>query len=451
MTDVPFEVVSDEPRAAVIKVIGSGGGGSNAVDSMIKHGIDSVEYFVVNTDAKALSRSMCQNKIQIGVEITNGLGSGGDPAVGKTSAEAAENQLREALAGADMVFLTAGLGGGTGTGASPVIARIAKEIGALTVAIMTKPFRFEGPQRMRRAMQGVEQLREFVDTLILISNDRLLEVIDRSATLVDAFNIANGVLCQGVQSISDLISEPGLINVDFADVRTIMGGTHGAVMGIGVGRGDDRAVEAVNKACASPLLDKIVIDGARGVLISICGGPELKLLEVNEAMTLVYEKADPEANIIFGAVIDEKMKDEVRVTIIATGFLDDEADALPGKSKYAAPQAQAKSSEVQDEAPRQPLKSPTSPVSLKSKLESMIGKEASPQPNAKARPEAPKTKETDTSSVPTPTPSDVKIGTAEIEMDFTDEDEESPQESKQASDNEDPDIPAYLRNKDLLD
>src|SRR5690606_11962605 len=233
-----------------------------------------------------------------------------------------KEEITQALADADMVFITAGLGGGTGTGAAPVVAEIAKNLGILTVAVVTRPFRFEGPQRMRKANEGLERLREFVDTCIIVSNDRLLEVVGPKATLAEAFTVANNVLAMGVSSISDLIGVPGLINVDFADVRTIMNETGGAVMGVGVGKGENRATEAVKKACSSPLLDKIVIDGARGVLICVTGGSDMTLFEVNEATTMVYEAASPDANIIFGAVVDERLKDEVRVTIIATGFED---------------------------------------------------------------------------------------------------------------------------------
>lgn len=317
---IQFE--SDFSSTAKIKVVGVGGGGTNAVDSMVEHGLRGVEFFVVNTDAQALARSKVPTKIQIGLEMTQGRGAGADPAVGAKAAVDAKEEITKALKDADMVFITAGLGGGTGTGAAPVVAEIAKGMGILTVAVVTRPFRFEGPQRMRKANEGLDRLREFVDTCIIVSNDRLLEVVGPKATLKESFNVANNVLYMGVSSISDLISVPGLINVDFADVRAIMNETGGAVMGVGVGKGENRSTEAVKKACASPLLDKIVIDGARGVLICVTGGQDLTLYEVNEATTMVYEAASPEANIIFGAVIDERLKDEVRVTIIATGFDD---------------------------------------------------------------------------------------------------------------------------------
>jgi cell division protein FtsZ len=287
----------------------------------------------MNTDIQALSKSKCPNRLQIGAEVTEGLGCGGDPLVGEKSAASAKDQIKEILEDADMVFLTAGLGGGTGTGATPVIAQMAKEAGVLTVSIMTRPFSFEGPQRMLKAEQGIDKLREYVDTLILVSNDRLLEVVGEKATLLEAFAVTNSVLAQGVQSISDLISVPGLINLDFADVRAIMGERGGAVMGVGQGKGENRAEEAVKKACASPLLDKIEIDGATGVLICITGPNDLRLSEINKATSLVYRAAEENANIIFGAVIDEKLQDEMRVTIIATGFADDFRKLLPEESE----------------------------------------------------------------------------------------------------------------------
>jgi cell division protein FtsZ len=326
---IQFE--SDFNPCAVIKVVGVGGGGTNAVDSMVENGLRGVDFYVVNTDAQALSRSRVPTKIQIGREVTQGRGAGADPNIGAKAAMDARDEITKGLQGADMVFITAGLGGGTGTGAAPVIAEIAKSLGILTVAVVTRPFRFEGPQRMKKANEGLDRLREFVDTCIIVSNDRLLEVVGPKATLKEAFMVANNVLSMGVSSISDLISVPGLINVDFSDVRTIMNETGGAVMGVGIGKGENRATEAVKKACSSPLLDKIVIDGARGVLICVTGGSDMTLFEVNEATTMVYEAASPEANIIFGAVIDERLKDEIRVTIIATGFEDKQLRATDAR------------------------------------------------------------------------------------------------------------------------
>jgi cell division protein FtsZ len=327
MAEIEFE--RDEPKVANIRVIGVGGAGTNAVDSMVDLGLQNVEFCVVNTDLQALRASRCPNKIQIGAEITAGLGAGANPEIGEKAALAAKDVIAGILDSADMAFITAGMGGGTGTGASPVIAEISKSLGILTVAIVTRPFRFEGPQRLRKAEQGIEKLRQVCDTMVVISNERLLEVVGNRSTLLDAFKIANGVLAQGVQSISDLITVPGLINVDFADVRTVMGETGGAVMGVGVGKGENRAAEAVKKACASPLLDKIVIDGAKGILVCITGGPDMKLNEINEATTIIYEAADPNANIIFGAVIDENIKDEMKVTIIATGFSEETRKVQP--------------------------------------------------------------------------------------------------------------------------
>ena len=317
-----IEFEPDYELGARIKVVGVGGGGTNAVDAMVEAGLRNVDFYVVNTDAQALARSKVPQKIQIGSELTNGRGAGADPDVGARAAMSSKDEITQALTGADMVFITAGLGGGTGTGAAPVVAEIAKGMGILTVAVVTRPFKFEGPQRMQKANEGLERLREFVDTCLIVTNDRLLEVVGEKATLKEAFSVANAVLKTGVQSISDLINEAGLINVDFADVRTIMNQKGGAVMGVGNGKGENRATEAVKKACTSPLLDKIVIDGARGVLICVTGGPDMTLFEINEATGIVYEAAAPDANIIFGAVIDDRLKDEIRVTIIATGFED---------------------------------------------------------------------------------------------------------------------------------
>ncbi len=312
-----FDMQSGHTR---IKVVGVGGGGSNAVDSMMDKGLRGVELYVINTDEQALARSKVPTKIQIGRELTLGRGAGGDPALGSRAATDATSEIMKSLRGSDMVFITASLGGGTGTGAAPVIAEIAKSMGILTVAVVSRPFRFEGSQRMRKAEEGLERLRGSVDTCIVVSNDRLLDVVGKKATLGEAFDVSNHVLGMGVSSISDLISAPGLINIDFADVRTIMNDTGGAVFGFGIGKGQNRAAEAVKKACSNPLLDKFSIDGARGILICVTGSPDITLYEVNEATTMVFESAGPDANIIFGAIVDERLKDEVRVTIIATAF-----------------------------------------------------------------------------------------------------------------------------------
>lgn len=312
-----FEI--DVDQFANIKVIGVGGGGSNAVNRMITAGLKGVEFIAVNTDSQALYLSQADNKIQIGAKLTKGLGAGANPEVGQKAAEENREELAHALRGADMVFVTAGMGGGTGTGAAPIVAELAREAGALTVGVVTKPFTFEGRKRHAQADGGISNLKSKVDTLITIPNDRLLQVIDKHTSIVEAFRIADDVLRQGVQGISDLIAVPGLINLDFADVKTIMTETGSALMGIGIGGGENRAAEAARAAISSPLLETS-IEGAKGVLLNITGGSSLGLFEVNEAAEIIAQAADPEANIIFGAVIDEAMQDEVRVTVIATGF-----------------------------------------------------------------------------------------------------------------------------------
>lgn len=306
---------------ACIKVIGVGGGGNNAVNRMIAAGLRGVEFISVNTDSQALSSALAPTKLQIGNKLTKGLGAGADPDIGLKAAEESREEIANALRGADMVFVTAGMGGGTGTGAAPVVAEIAKELGALTVGVVTKPFTFEGKKRQDKAERGTTNLKGKVDTLITIPNDRLLQVVDKKTSLVDAFRTADDVLRQGVQGISDLIAVPGLINLDFADVRTIMSNTGSALMGIGVGKGENRAAEAARAAISSPLLETS-IEGAKGVLLNITGGADLGLMEVNEAAEIISQAADPEANIIFGAVVDESIEDEVWVTVIATGFGD---------------------------------------------------------------------------------------------------------------------------------
>jgi cell division protein FtsZ len=305
---------------AVIKVVGVGGGGTNAVNRMVEAGVKGVEFIAVNTDAQALLMSDADYKVHVGVNLTKGLGAGADPDVGHQAAEENRNEIKEALQGADMVFITCGQGGGTGTGGAPIIAQVAKEeIGALTVAIVTRPFAFEGRKRAIQAEEGIKQLREVVDTLIVIPNDRLLQVAEKKTSILDAFRIADDVLRQGAQGITDLITVPGLINLDFADVRAIMHDAGSALMGIGVANGDNRAQEAAKAAISSPLLESS-IDGAQGVLLSISGGSDLGLFEVNEAAEVVAASAHPDANIIFGAVIDDSLTDEIRVTVIATGF-----------------------------------------------------------------------------------------------------------------------------------
>jgi cell division protein FtsZ len=310
---------SDIENFALIKVVGIGGGGSNAVNRMIRAELLGVEFIAVNTDAQALLLSDAPHKLRIGDKVTKGLGSGADPVVGRKSAEDDSEKLYEALKEADMVFVTAGMGGGTGTGAAPIIAEIAKDVGALTVAVVTKPFSFEGAKRRLLAEQGIAELVDKVDTLITIPNDRLLQVVEKKTSMVDAFRIVDDVLRQGVQGISDLITVPGLINLDFADVKTIMTNAGSALMGIGHGSGESRAADAARQAIMSPLLEQS-IDGARGVLFTITGGPDLTLFEVNEAAEIIHAAADPEANIIFGAVIDERMGGEVKISVIATAF-----------------------------------------------------------------------------------------------------------------------------------
>jgi cell division protein FtsZ len=304
---------------AVIKVVGVGGGGTNAVNRMVDAGLGGVEFIAVNTDAQALMMCEADVKIHIGSKATRGLGAGADPAVGHAAAQETRDELKEALKGADMIFVTAGEGGGTGTGAAPILAELGRELGALTVGVVTKPFAFEGRKRAQQSEQGIENLRDRVDTLIVIENDRLLQVVEKNTSVVEAFRRADDILRQGVQGITDLITVPGLVNLDFADVRTIMRDAGSALMGIGVAGGENRAAEAARAAVSSPLLEAS-IEGATGILLNITGGPEIGLFEVNEAAEVVTSAADDNANIIFGAVIDDALGDEVRVTVIATGF-----------------------------------------------------------------------------------------------------------------------------------
>jgi len=312
-------VAAPQNYLAVIKVVGISGGGVNAVNRMIEVGLKGVEFIAVNTDAQALLMSDADVKLDVGRELTRGLGAGADPEVGKKAAEDHAEEIEDVLRGADMVFVTAGEGGGTGTGGAPVVARIARSLGALTIGVVTRPFTFEGRRRSVQADAGIDALRAEVDTLIVIPNDRLLQISDRSVSVLSAFHSADQVLLSGVQGITDLITTPGLINLDFADVKSVMQGAGSALMGIGFARGDDRAVQAAEMAISSPLLEAS-IDGAHGVLLSIQGGSDLGLFEINEAARLVQEAAHPEANIIFGAVIDDALGDEVRVTVIAAGF-----------------------------------------------------------------------------------------------------------------------------------
>lgn len=317
-----LEFDMENNQFAVIKVIGVGGGGSNAVNRMIDAGLKGVEFVAINTDRQALLLSNASQKIQIGEKLTKGLGAGANPEIGQKAAEESREIIENVIQGSDMVFITAGMGGGTGTGAAPIIADIAKQLGILTVGVVTKPFTFEGRKRALHAEEGIKELKEKVDTLVIIPNDRLLQISEKKTSMIEAFKTADDVLRQGVQGISDLIAVPGLVNLDFADVKTIMLNTGMAHMGIGCSNGENRAVEAAKQAIQSPLLETS-IDGAKGVLLNITGGPNLGLFEVNEAAELVSQSADPDANIIFGAVIDEDLKDEIRITVIATGFSGD--------------------------------------------------------------------------------------------------------------------------------
>jgi cell division protein FtsZ len=331
--------IDDDPplTGARIKVIGIGGGGSNAVNRMIESGIEGIEFLVANTDLQALKRSRAPIKIQLGSRLTKGLGAGADPGVGREAALEDTDKIIEVLEGADMVFVTTGLGGGTGTGAAPIVASLATELDALTVAVVTKPFQFEGRRRMQQAEQGLRELRECVDTVITIPNERLLHTVDRGVSLADSFKVADDVLRQAVQGISDLITVPGLINLDFADVKSIMQGMGMALMGAGRATGENRAIEATQQAISSPLLEEATIQGAKGVLINITGGPDLTLFEVNAASSIIRESADDDANIIFGAVIDETLTDEMKITVIATGFDREAASVVSAAATTAIP------------------------------------------------------------------------------------------------------------------
>ena len=334
---VMLEFETSIETLATIKVIGVGGGGNNAVNRMIEHGVQGVEFIAVNTDAQALNLSKAEIKMQIGGKLTRGLGAGANPEVGKKAAEESKEQIEEALRGADMVFVTAGMGGGTGTGAAPVIAQIARDLGTLTVGVVTRPFTFEGRKRATQAAGGISAMKESVDTLIVIPNDRLLEIVDKSTPMLEAFREADNVLRQGVQGISDLIAVPGLINLDFADVKTIMSNKGSALMGIGVASGESRAAEAAKKAISSPLLETS-IDGAQGVLLNITGGSNLSLYEVQEAADIVASASDQEVNMIFGSVINDNLKDEIIVTVIATGFNEEVIQPKPTRPAFGQPQ-----------------------------------------------------------------------------------------------------------------
>jgi cell division protein FtsZ len=331
-----IEIVEQNTLSARIKVIGIGGGGGNAINTMIGARLGGVDFMVANTDAQSLEASQAPVRIQLGGMVTKGLGAGANPEIGRRAALEDQEKIREYLEGSDMIFLTAGMGGGTGTGGAPVIARLAREVGALTVGVVTKPFIFEGKKRMRQAEEGIEELKASVDTLIVIPNQRLLSIAAKTTTMLDAFHKADDVLLQAVRGISDLIITPGLINLDFADVRTVMAEMGLALMGASSASGENRAIEAAQKAISSPLLEDISIQGARGVLINITGGSDLCLHEVNEAASMIQEEAHDDANIIFGAVIDETLTDEIRITVIATGFGEAKEERKPAPSALSS-------------------------------------------------------------------------------------------------------------------
>ncbi|WP_068422123.1 cell division protein FtsZ [Janibacter terrae] len=384
-------MASAQNYLAVIKVVGIGGGGVNAINRMIEVGLKGVEFIAINTDAQALLMSDADVKLDVGRELTRGLGAGADPEVGKRAAEDHAEEIEEVLKGADMVFVTAGEGGGTGTGGAPVVAKIAKGLGALTIGVVTRPFTFEGRRRANQAESGIGALRDEVDTLIVIPNDRLLSISDRAVSMLDAFRSADQVLLSGVQGITDLITTPGLINLDFADVKSVMQGAGSALMGIGSARGEDRAVQAAELAISSPLLEAS-IDGAHGVLLSIQGGSDLGLFEINEAARLVQEAAHPEANIIFGAVIDDALGDEVRVTVIAAGFdggsptqrPDDRAlgQVQSGGQGRPAPAQQAPAQQQRPAQPQQgrPQQAPAQQVPAQAQPQQVPAQQQAPAP-----------------------------------------------------------------------
>ena len=330
-----FKLEEDKPLTTIIKVIGVGGAGTNAVNRMIATGMDGVEFIVANTDAQQLGDSLAQEKIQLGAKLTRGLGAGANPEVGREAANEDRDKITKALKGADMVFITSGMGGGTGTGAAPVVAEIAKEEGALVVGVVTKPFKVEGKRRQTQAEEGIRNLKEHVDTLITIPNDLLLKIIDRKTPIEDAFKLADDILRQGVQGIADLIMVTGLVNVDFADVRTVMKETGDALMGVGIGTGENKAIEATHMAIKSPLLEETSIEGAKAVLINIAGGNDLSLHEVHEVTSEITRQVDPDANIIFGTTVDPALDEKVRITVIATGF-DRKKNMLTSPAKPAA-------------------------------------------------------------------------------------------------------------------
>lgn len=357
-----MDMLTPGENFAQIKVIGVGGGGGNAVNRMINEGLGGVEFISVNTDNQALMLSKAKTRVRIGDKLTRGLGAGGNPEIGRKAAEESADELYEVVRGADMVFIACGMGGGTGTGASPVVAQIAKELGALTIGVVTRPFSFEGTRRQQSAESGIEALKSQVDTLIVIPNDRLLQIADKRASLQQAFSLADDVLRQGIQGISELITVPALINLDFADVRTIMSEGGAALMAVGHANGDDRARKAAESAISSGLLD-VTIDGARGILFNITGGPNLSLFEVNEAAAIIKESAHPEVNLIFGAQIDENMGDELRITVIATGF-EQTRNRNVKEMQFQRQPVQRPVQQQQPQSPAQPRPVQQQPVNL---------------------------------------------------------------------------------------
>ncbi|MFQ6616782.1 MAG: cell division protein FtsZ [Fidelibacterota bacterium] len=351
-----FEFDAQADQKARIKVIGVGGAGGNAINRMIASGLEGVEFIAVNTDAQDLENNRAETKIQIGKNLTKGLGAGAKADIGRAAMESEKEAVASIIEAADMVFVTAGMGGGTGTGASPIISQLAREASALTVGVVTRPFHFEGPKRMNRAESGIEEMQKSCDTLIIIPNQRLLSIVDKSTTVIQAFSLADSILLQATRGISDLINVHGLINLDFADVDTIMRNMGDAIMGTGMATGEERAVLAAQQAISSPLLDEVNINGAQGVLVNITGGDDLTLMEVDDATSIIFEEAGEEANIIFGAVIDPSLKEEIRVTVIATGF----SGAIRQFEKVPAPDSrfkipiQEKKREEEDQVPRQP-------------------------------------------------------------------------------------------------
>lgn len=367
---------------AQIKVIGVGGGGGNAVNRIIEAGLGGVEFIAVNTDAQVLTLSKARTRVRIGDKLTRGLGAGGNPEIGKKAAEESSDELYEVLRGADLVFVTCGMGGGTGTGAAPVIAQVARELGALTIGVVTRPFSFEGARRMQSAEHGIEELKGKVDTLIVIPNDRLFQLIDKRAPFNEAFRMADDVLRQGIQGISELITVPGLINLDFADVRTIMSEGGAALMAIGTASGEDRARKAAEAAISSNLLE-VTIDGARGILFNVTGGPDMSLFEVNEAASIIRETAHPDVNLIFGAVIDDNMRDQIRITVIATGF--ERSATMIGRASAAPAPAQARPAARPASAPA-PQPRPAAPVEMQPPRQSAPVSQPQPIPQRQAPP-----------------------------------------------------------------